>query len=127
MVASALAYIFGGTTITTLIAFFVYWRLNKRQKVAEVKGAEEDTEAKTIQNESSKLDLGDRYIESILKLQNTFENNTTVVKELADKIDRVLDAQTRTARLVEYMRLYLDGPFDEWLKNNGFTNEDTKL
>lgn len=124
MIASVLAYIFGGTTLTTLITFFVYWRLNKRQKVAETKGVEEDTEAKSIQNESSKLDLGDRYIDSILKLQSTFEVNTSAVKELTDKIDRVLDEQGRISRLVEYIRLYLNGEFDAWLKNNNL-KEDT--
>lgn len=121
MIASVLAYVFGGTTITTLITFVVYWRLNKRQKVAETKGVEEDTEAKSIQNESSKLDLGDRYIESIIKLENTFKGNTAAVDRLSDKIDRVLTEQERHNRILSAIKAYLNGDFDKWLKSHGIT------
>lgn len=121
MIASVLAYVFGGTTLTTLITFFVYWRLNKRQKVAETKGVEEDTEAKSIQNESSKLDLGDRYIESIIKLENTFKGNTAAVDRLSDKIDRVLTEQERHNRILSAIKAYLNGDFDKWLRNHGIT------
>lgn len=121
MIASVLAYVFGGTTLTTLITFFVYWRLNKRQKVAETKGVEEDTEAKSIQNESSKLDLGDRYIESIIKLEDTFKGNTAAVDRLSDKIDRVLTEQERHNRILSAIKAYLNGDFDKWLRNHGIT------
>lgn len=121
MIASVLAYIFGGTTITTLITFFVYWRLNKRQKVAETKGVEEDTEAKSIANENSKIDLGDRYIESIIKLETTFKDNTAAVDRLSDKIDRVLTEQERHNRILSAIKAYLNGDFDKWLRNHGIT------
>ena len=121
MVASVLAYIFGGTTLTTLITFFVYWRLNKRQKVAETKGVEEDTEAKSIANENSKIDLGDRYLESIVKLEDTFKGNTAAVDRLSDKIDRVLTEQERHNRILSAIKAYLNGDFDKWLKSHGIT------
>lgn len=121
MIASVLAYVFGGTTLTTLITFFVYWRLNKRQKVAEVKGTEEDTEAKSIANENSKIDLGDRYIESIIKLEDTFKSNTAAVDRLSDKIDRVLTEQERHNRILSAIKAYLNGDFDKWLRNHGIT------
>lgn len=121
MIASVLAYVFGGTTLTTLITFFVYWRLNKRQKVAETKGVEEDTEAKSIANENSKIDLGDRYLESIVKLEDTFKGNTAAVDRLSDKIDRVLTEQDRHNRILSAIKAYLNGDFDKWLKNHGIT------
>lgn len=121
MIASVLAYVFGGTTLTTLITFFVYWRLNKRQKVAETKGVEEDTEAKSIANENSKIDLGDRYLESIVKLEDTFKGNTAAVDRLSDKIDRVLTEQERHNRILSAIKAYLNGDFDKWLRNHGIT------
>ena len=121
MIASVLAYVFGGTTLTTLITFFVYWRLNKRQKVAETKGVEEDTEAKSIANENSKIDLGDRYLESIVKLEDTFKGNTAAVDRLSDKIDRVLTEQERHNRILSAIKAYLNGDFDKWLKSHGIT------
>ena len=114
-----LTYVFGGTSLVTIISFFIYWRWNRRQKIAEVKGTEEDTEAKNIQNEASKLDLGDRYIESIIKLEDTFKSNTAAVDRLSDKIDRALSEQERHNRLLAAIKAYLNGGFDAWLKEHG--------
>lgn len=120
-----LTYVFGGTSLVTIISFFIYWRWNRRQKIAEVKGTEEDTEAKSIANESSKLDLGDRYLESIVKLEDTFRGNTAAVDRLSEKIDRVLTEQERHNRLLSAIKAYLNGGFDAWLKEHGITLDDT--
>lgn len=118
-VSGILAYVFGGTSMVSIISFFIYWRWNRRQKVAEVKASEEDTEAKNIQNETSKLDLGDRYIESIIKLEDTFKSNTAAVDRLSEKIDRALSEQERHNRLLAAIKAYLNGGFDKWLKEHG--------
>ena len=124
-IALILAYVFGGTSMVTIVSFFIYWRWNRRQKIAEVKGTEEDTEAKSIANESSKLDLGDRYLESIVKLEDTFRGNTAAVDRLSEKIDRVLTEQERHNRLLGAIKAYLNGGFDAWLQEHGITLEDT--
>lgn len=116
-----LTYVFGGTTLVSIATTFIFWKLFKRQKVAETKAVEEDTEAKNLQNESSKLDLGDRYIESIIKLEDTFKGNTAAVDRLSDKIDRVLTEQERHNRILSAIKAYLNGDFDKWLKSHGIT------
>lgn len=114
-----LTYVFGGTTLVSIATTFIFWKLFKRQKLAETKSAEEDTEAKNLQNESSKLDLGDRYIESIIKLEDTFKGNTAAVDRLSNKIDRVLTEQERHNRLLDAIKAYLNGGFDKWLSEHG--------
>ena len=125
-VSLILSYVFGGTTLVSIVTSVIFWKLFKRQKVAETKGAEEDTEAKNLQNESSKLDLGDRYIESIIKLEDTFKGNTAALSRLSEKIDRVLTEQERHNRLLDAIKAYLNGGFDAWLKEHGIDFLDNK-
>lgn len=121
-----LTYVFGGTTLVSIATTFIFWKLFKRQKVAETKSVEEDTEAKNLQNESSKLDLGDRYIESIIKLEDTFKGNTAAVDRLSEKIDRVLTEQERHNRLLDAIKAYLNGGFDAWLNEHGIKFEQNE-
>lgn len=125
-VSLILSYVFGGTTLVSAGTTFIFWKLFKRQKVAETKAAEEDTEAKNIQNEASKLDLGDRYIESIIKLEDTFKSNTAAVDRLSEKIDKVLTEQERHNKLLDAIKAYLNGGFDAWLKEHGIDFLDNK-
>lgn len=124
-VSIILTYVFGGTTLVSIATTVIFWKLFKRQKLAETKAAEEDTEAKNLQNETSKLDLGDRYIESIIKLEDTFKGNTAAVDRLSGKIDKVLTEQERHNRILGAIRSYLNGDFDAWLQEHGITLEST--
>lgn len=120
-----LTYVFGSTTLVSIATTVIFWKLFKRQKVAETKAAEEDTEAKNLQNETSKLDLGDRYIESIIKLEDTFKGNTAAVDRLSGKIDKVLTEQERHNRILGAIKAYLNGDFDAWLQEHGITLESS--
>lgn len=117
-VTTVLTYVFGSTSVVSIVSFFIYYKLNRKQKTAEVAGIEEDTEEKNIANEKSKIELGDRYLQSIVKLEDTFKGNTEAVNKLADKIERVLDEQERHNRVLNAIRGYLDGNFEKWLAEN---------
>lgn len=101
-----------------IIALFELFRDWKSKK----KMSRESAETTEIDNEKSKIGLGDMYIESIKKLNSTIQNGNTNIDK---KLDGITETLTRinirvdnSDDTVKNITEYLNGGFEEWLKVN---------
>lgn len=95
-----LGILFGGETLA-FISFFIYLKLNKREKTTQVEHQEIDTRLHEI-------DLVDRYREKVLELESQrdkfWESNHNDMQWIKDTLSNIVK--------------YLDGPFQAWMSNN---------
>lgn len=96
-VISILGILLGAETIG-FISFFVYLKLNKREKTAQVVQSETNTQMQ-------ELDLIQRYKSMVFDLQEERERYWTENKNDMTWIKSTLEAIVK----------YLDGPFQQWM------------
>ena len=125
MVTEILAYVFGGTSIVSIVLFFIFYKQNRLLKqheveksANEVQGGEIANKSSRIQNEMDKISLGDRYLESIIEATNKLNAYQSDYKEsvdsLSERIDEIRTDVIGIKKEVNLMALFLDGAYDKF-------------
>lgn len=91
-----------GAEFLGLLSFFVYLKLNKREKTTQVVAQE-------IETKMHEIDLVDKYREKVLELEGQrdkfWESSRSDMMWIKDTLGAIVR--------------YLDGPFQEWMIKNG--------
>lgn len=123
-----LNYVFGGTTLVSIVSFFLYLRYNKRLKESEAKQAESGAEQSDIETQTQKIELGNKYLEDTLKMVELVKqaldkgegNQERIIEKLDDhgkKLDRQDIRMDSMESLMGNVVTYLNGGFQEYLNS----------
>lgn len=105
--------IFGGTSIISIIGFFIYRKQNKELKNNEVKKDDAETQEKQMNLAELYKDKVLDLIEQVSKKQDSGNHNQTRILQKLDTLDSRTDGiETRLGDVVTY----LNGDFQEFLK-----------
>jgi DNA repair ATPase RecN len=113
-----LTYILGGTSITSIILFLIFFRQNRLLKNHEVSKSVNEVESGKINNDMAQIDLGTKYLNSILEAteklntyhtdyQNNIDSITKDISEIKKDVKSIKKEQT-------LMSLYLNGKYTEF-------------
>lgn len=97
--------VLSGTTIGGIVEAVRYRRQNKKIKQAEATNADTDAQEKQIS-------LAELYLEKVMKLTETGNDNQRQMLEKLDIIDRRTDKQELQLNNIEE---YLNGNYHQWL------------
>lgn len=97
--------VLSGTTIGGIVEAVRYRRQNKKIKQAEATNADTDAQKKQIS-------LAELYLEKVMKLTETGNDNQRQMLEKLDIIDRRTDKQELQLNNIEE---YLNGNYHQWL------------
>lgn len=125
MISQILAYVFGGTSIVSIVLFFIFYRQNRLLKQQEVEKGENEVQGGKLMNKSSeiqaemdKISLGDKYLESIIEATNKLNAYQSDYKEsvdsLSERIDEIRTDVIGIKKEVNLMALFLDGAYDKF-------------
>ena len=121
----ALPYIFGTTSVASIILFFVFYKQNKALKSNEVKKSDTEVESGNIQNDMAQIDLGNHYLQSIVEAsklineankniadyskerQDNFEKLDSDLNEIKEDVKSIKKEQT-------LITLYLNGGYEKF-------------
>lgn len=113
-----LAYIFGGTSVVSIILFFIFFRQNRLLKNNEVSNSANDVESGKIMNDSAQIDLGTKYLNGILEATEKLNTYHTAYKDGIDSItDNINEIKTDVKEIKKeqtLMSLYLNGKYAEF-------------
>lgn len=115
-----LNWVFGGTSIVSIIGFFIFWHQNKKLKQAEAdkasseaKQSESEAEQADLATQTAKIELGNKYLEDTLKMvemvKQSLDNGNENQKTMMSKLDK-LDGR------IDNIEAYLNGEFKDWKK-----------
>lgn len=105
--------IFGGTSVISIIGFFIYRKQNKELKNNEVKKDDAETQEKQMNLAELYKDKVLDLIEQVSKKQDSGNDNQTRILQKLDTLDSRTDGiETRLGDVVTY----LNGDFQEFLK-----------
>lgn len=110
-----ITYILGGTSIASIILFLIFFRQNRRLKNNEVSKSANEVESGKIYNDMAQIDLGNKYLNSILEAteklntyhtdyQNDIDSIIKDISEIKDDVKSIKKEQT-------IMSLYLNGKY----------------
>ena len=110
-----------------LIAFIVYRKQNQRVKEAEAKLKESEAKQSSIETQMQEIDLGSRYIEQSIqmqqKMQALLQSNNADTAKIAEQMAEVKTSVTglskkvdATNREVAMMKRYLNGQYKEFVE-----------
>ena len=120
-----LPYIFGTTSVASIILFFVFYKQSKALKNNEVKKSDTEVESGNIQNDMLQMDMGDRYLKGIIEAsevigryqsaltdfqtanKSNMEDITTDLQEIKNDLKSIKKEQS-------LMTLYLNGKYEEF-------------
>lgn len=116
-----LTYILGGTSITSIILFLIFFRQNRLLKNNEVSKSANEVELGKIDNDMAQIDLGNKYLNSILeatdklnKYQNDYKNS---IDSITDNINEIKKDIKSIKKEQTIMSLYLNGKYNEFKDN----------
>lgn len=127
MISQILAYVFGGTSIVSIVLFFIFYRQNKLLKQQEVEKGENEVMSGTIANKTSaiqtemeKISLGDRYLAGIVEATDKI---SAYQKDYKDGIDSLTENIKEIKKDVKSIKTeqklmvdFLDGEYQEFKK-----------
>lgn len=123
-----LTYILGGTSVVSIVLFFIFYKQNRALKNNDVKKSDVEVESGKIQNDMAQIDLGTHYLKSIIDAsalineankniidytnnrKDDFEKLSTDITEIKDDIKAIKIEQ-------ENIVTFLDGPYNIWKQN----------
>ena len=101
-IAVTILSILFGTETLGFISFLIFLKLNKREKTTQV-------ESQEIETKMHEIDLVDKYREKVLELEGQrdkfWESSRSDMLWIKDTLGAIVR--------------YLDGPFQEWMIENG--------
>ena len=99
--------------------------ITRKMKHAELQSALNAAKASDIQNQSSQIDLGQKYLEAVKDISTLLNENTSVAKETNHKLDSIvvrLDAlearQTVSEKQLASLIKYENGKYQDYLKDH---------
>ena len=129
-------YIFGTSSVVSVILFIIFYKQNKSLKNNEVEKSNTEVESGKIANDMAQMDMGDRYLQGIIDATETISkyqsalsdfqtanrNNmngiNTDLREIKDDLKVIKKEQS-------LMSLYLNGKYEEFKSHiNQITNND---
>lgn len=119
-ILSICTVVFGSTSVVSIIKFIKYKKQNDRLMESQAKQAEEDTQAKVIENEKAMIDLGELYLTKVKEMGemiNTHsDKNYQIINEKLDSMNSEIYRINEIVSIIPHMKEFLDGPFDEFVK-----------
>lgn len=124
-----LTYLFGGTSIVSISLFLIFFRQNRLMKNNEVSKSVNEVESGKIHNDMAQIDLGNKYLNSILEAteklntyQQDYQNDicsiTKDISEIKNDVKSIKKEQT-------IMSLYLNGKYVDFKDHiTNFTKND---
>lgn len=129
-IAEILNWVFGGTSIVSIVGFFIFWHQNKKLKQAEAdkasseaKQSESEAEQSDIATQMAKIELGNKYMQDTLNMVEMVkqaldksDGNQEKILEKLDLIDKRVDNLE-----VNYSNLeqWANGDYHRWLAEQG--------
>lgn len=113
-----LTYIFGGTSIVSIILFLIFFRQNRLLKNHEVAKSANEVESGKIENDSAQIDLGNKYLTGIIEATEKLKTYQTDYKNSVDSItENINEIKTDVKEIKKeqtLMSLYLNGKYQEF-------------
>lgn len=118
-------YIFGTSSVVSVILFIIFYKQNKALKNNEVKKSNTEVESGNIQNDMAQIDLGNHYLQSIVEAsklineankniadyskerQDNFEKLDSDLNEIKEDVKSIKKEQT-------LITLYLNGGYEKF-------------
>lgn len=113
-----LTYIFGGTSIVSIILFLIFFRQNRLLKNHEVSKSANEVESGKIVNDMAQIDLGNKYLDGILEATEKLKTYQTDYKNsidsITDDINEIKSDVKEIKKEQTLMSLYLNGKYAEF-------------
>ena len=113
-----LTYVFGGTSIVSIILFLIFFRQNRLLKNNEVAKSVNEVESGKIENDSAQIDLGNKYLTGIIEATEKLKTYQTDYKNSVDSItENINEIKTDVKEIKKeqtLMSLYLNGKYQEF-------------
>ena len=113
-----LTYIFGGTSVVSIILFLIFFRQNRLLKNHEVSKSANEVESGKIVNDMAQIDLGNKYLDGILEATEKLKTYQTDYKNSIDSItENINEIKTDVKEIKKeqtLMSLYLNGKYQEF-------------
>lgn len=118
MVTEILAYIFGGTSLVSIILFLIFYKQNRALKNNEVQSGEIANKSSHIQTEMDKISLGSRYLDEIIAATEKISSYQTDYKagidSLSESIDGIKSDVKSIKSEVTLMSIFLNGDYERF-------------
>ncbi len=131
-ISEILTFVFGGTSLVTLIEVVRYRKQDKRQREAEAKIKEREADDAGTSAQAKQIDLADKYFDGMLammeKLRDSQERGTLNQDKMLDMLN-VIDRRIDNMELrISDMETYLNGNYHSFLaeKANKKQNKNSK-
>lgn len=113
-----LSYIFGGTSLVSIVLFLIFFKENKKLKKNDV--AQSDTKT-----QSEQINLGMQFIESANKaadiIQQATQNTDSKIDALSQRIEVKMTGITRNQtsmnKKLKLIEQYLNGGFKQYVED----------
>lgn len=116
-----LTYILGGTSITSIILFSIFFRQNRLLKNNEVSKSANEVESGKIDNDMAQIDLGNKYLNSILeatdKLNTYHIDYRNDIGSITENISEIKEDVKSIKKEQIMVSLYLNGKYNEFKDN----------
>lgn len=118
-ITEILTFVFGGTSLVTLIEVVRYRKQDKRQREAEAKIKEREADDAGTSAQAKQIDLADKYFDGMLammeKLRDSQERGTLNQDKMLDMLN-VIDRRIDNMELrIGDMEAYLNGKYHAFL------------
>lgn len=129
MITEVLTYVFGGTSLVSIVLFLIFYKQNKAMKNAEVEKSTNEVEGGKIANDMAQIDLGTHYLKSIIdasamiseanksiinysnERKDGFEKLNKDIKEIKDDVKSIKTEQNLITK-------FLNGEYQDFKKKN---------
>lgn len=120
-----LNYVLGGTTLVSIVVFFIFWRENKKMKKAEAdkasseaKQSESEADQADIETQMKKIELGNKYMEDTVRMVEMVKQSLDIGNEnqrtMIQKLDALSEQNDKQDALLTDIVTYLNGDFQKY-------------
>lgn len=113
-----LTCILGGTSIVSIILFLIFFRQNRLLKNHEVSKSANEVESGEIVNDMAQIDLGNKYLHSIVEATEKLKAYHTDYKNIIDCLTEDICEIKKDVKEIKkeqtLMSLYLNGKYAEF-------------
>ena len=132
-ITEILAFVFGGTSLITLIEIVRYRKQDKRQREAEAKAKIKEREAEDAGTsaQAKQIDLADKYFDGMLAMMEKMRDSQERGTLNQDKMLEVLNGIDRRTDSMEVrisdIEAYLNGNYHAFLTEKAKKKQNKKL
>ena len=113
-----LNYVLGGTTVVSIVVFFIFWQENKKMKKAEADKSESEADQADIETQMKKIELGNKYMEDTVKMVEMVKQSLDIGNEnqrtMIQKLDALSEQNDKQDALLTDIVTYLNGDFQKY-------------